>query len=445
MFKEDAMNQFCEIGKSLSSEKDAIKLLEMIINSSINLTSSDAGTIYLVIDGKSKDLSPIRNNSYQDKYLKHAIAKNMSMDSNFEAYTDPVTEKSICGYTAMTGESLRIDNVYNISPDLEYRHYCNYDLKTGYITKSMLSIPMKDHENNVMGVIQLINKKKRKIGKIDYSDKEALKNIITYNYTDELIMNSLGGQAAVALENSLLYRDMQNLLQSYKQQNTQLLILSKKLLKAHEEERRRIAREIHDGPAQSAVNLSLKLEICKRYFQDGEYEKFSREMDNLGNFMRSTSKEIRTIIYDLKPSFLEEGLIKAVESRLGIFMEDTGIEVVFSASGDDSKVEYYLASTVYRIIQGALSNIFKHACAKAVTIDFDISDKSIFIAICDDGKGFDVSELKNKKHPSREGGFGLEGIRERVELIRGNVTIKSALHKGTSIIINIPVLDALIT
>ena len=95
---------------------------------------------------------------------------------------------------------------------------------------------MKDNENNVSGVIQLINKKRNFDTVIDYTSKNCIDNILPYEYTDELIMNSLAGQAAVALQNNILSSEMEKLLQEYMQQNEQLFILSKKVLISHEEE-----------------------------------------------------------------------------------------------------------------------------------------------------------------------------------------------------------------
>ncbi len=433
------LRKFYEIGKSLSSEKDALKLLEMIIDSSMSMTSSDAGTIYLIVDKGTGNWSSIKDKNIPDKLLKFVIAKNMSMDIRLEAFTSEITTTSIFGYTAFSGKSLRIDNAYKIPRNVDYKHNKSFDMKSGYVTRSILSTPMKDHENNVMGVIQLINKKQSKNMILDYTNSASVDSIVPYDYTDELIMNSLAGQAAVVLENSLLYRDMQELLLSYKEQNNQLTFLSTKVIKAHEEERKRIARDIHDGPAQSSVNLSLKVELCKKYFQNGSHEKLVSEMNTLSGAIRDTVKEIRTIIYDLKPSYLDDGLIAALKNRLDVFMENSGIGVTFNVTGVDSRVEYYMTSTLYKIVQETLSNILKHAHAQKVEVDLDIFDREILLTVTDDGMGFDTVKLKSKNRRSLTGGFGLEGIRERVELIRGTMVIDSEPGHGTSIRIRVPI------
>jgi two-component system sensor histidine kinase DegS len=296
---------------------------------------------------------------------------------------------------------------------------------------------MKNHDDNVTGVIQLINKKTSAQTKIDYTDKNQISEIIPFDKNDELIMNSLAGQAAVALDNNLLYQGIQDLLVDYKQQNNHLLFLSKNIMQAHEEERKRIAREIHDGPAQSVANLSLRLEICKKYLKSGKLENLSSEMNNLSASIHSTVKEIRTIIYDLKPSCLENGLISAVQSHIETFSENTRIKINYIHSGNDSAVEYYMTSTIYRIVQEALSNVSKHAEAKNINIGLFITGEKITLSIADDGKGFDVDRLKTKSFDKLKGGFGLEGIRERVELARGCINIDSALGKGTIISLSV--------
>lgn len=435
---QSEVREFYKIGKSLSSEKDTVKLLEMIIDSSMAMTSSDGGTIYLVIDKETGNWSSVKNTQYKDKLLKFVISRNASMDINLQTSTSPITKNSIFGRTILNGKSTRIDDAYNIPPSLNCLHNRKFDLLTGYKTVSVLSIPMKDHEDNIMGVIQLINKKKNKDEKIDYSSSLYRNSIIPYEYKDEMIMESLAGQAAVALENNLLYREMHELLELYKSQNRELEHLSTKILKAHEEERKRIAREIHDGPAQSVANLCLKLELCKKYFEIKNFDKVATEMDELNRSIRASVKEIRSIIYNLKPSYLEDGLFKALENLLHMFMENSGIQPVFNTTGSDSVIEYYLSSTIYRIVQESLSNILKYAEARNVNVDLDIDSKSLTLIIADDGKGFDSSFICQKKPRRLDGGFGIEGMIERVEIVKGTVDIKSAPGKGTKIIIRIP-------
>jgi signal transduction histidine kinase len=438
-YLQSEVTEFYEIGKSLSSEKDTLILFEKIINSSIRMTSSDAGTIFLVIDRDSGSWSTIKDGNYTDKLLKFAIARNMSRNIDLEASTAEIMGESIFGYTVITGRPLRIENAYEIPPSYDYKLNQSYDRSTGYMTRSILTVPMKDHANNVMGVIQLINKKKRRDLLLDSSSPESLENIIPYDFSDELIMNSLAGQAAVALENNLLYRETDRLLDIYRQQNRELEHLSKEILKAHEEERKRIAREIHDGPAQSVVNLSLKLDLCKKFYQMQDDERLTTGFNELNTGIRSAAKEIRTIIYDLKPSYLEDGIVQALANHFEIFGENTGIKVDFRHTSHPAQLEYYLTSTLYRIVQEAFSNIAKHAGATHVKVGLNIGQDGITLDITDNGKGFDIQILRSGNLRSLKGGFGMEGMIERVKLVKGTIDIKSEPGKGTRISIKVPV------
>ncbi|MGI6705038.1 MAG: GAF domain-containing sensor histidine kinase [Clostridia bacterium] len=422
---ESEIKEFYHIGKTLSAEKNPKALLETIIDASMKITGSDAGTIYLVINQDDGKWSFYESHSTEKKLLQFVIAKNNSMPISFEASTCPISWESIYGYTLLTGQPLRIDDAYHIPKDYRYRHNPSYDQMTGYKTRSILSIPMKDHQDRILGIIQLINKKIK--GKI-----------IPYDVKDEMIVYSLAGQAAVALENILLYRDMEDLLRSYKFQNTELQRLSGKILKAHEDERMRIARDIHDGPAQSMANASLKIEIMKKYLQRDMMEDFLRELDELNTNIKHTTKEIRKVIYDLKPSVLEMGLIHALNSHLSVFHNATGIQVNFHHTGDDASLQYYVTSTLYRIIQEATTNIRKHAEATKVDIFLNIGPEKIRLIIADNGKGFNPEDARKKGAEKLMSGFGLEGMKERMTLIQGSLNIDSKPGKGTRLDFIIP-------
>lgn len=431
------IREFYEIGKQLSSERDIFKLFDMIITTSMNITLSDAVTLYLVADKNTGEWSSIVNNDCSNKVMKFVISKNMSINTDYQSFSIPITKKSITGYTAIYGKALRIDNTYSITPEMEYNHDSSFDKLTGYKTVSMLSVPMKDRNNHVTGVIQLINKKKD-MSFVNYRDESWVNKILPFDYFDELTMNSIAGQAAVALENNLLYKNINQLLQQYVEQNEKLTILSGKILKAHEEERKRIAREIHDGPAQSAACLSLKLELCKKQLQNNAYDALALELDKLGEDVRLTVKEIRGIIYDLKPSRLDDGLFTALQNYIETYIDNTGLDVSLKTSGKDADLQYYLLSTIFRIVQEALTNISKHAKASKVSISLKITKAALALEIKDNGRGFDTSKLEQLSREEISSGFGIDGMKERVELINGHIDISSVIGTGTSIKIHVP-------
>lgn len=210
-----------------------------------------------------------------------------------------------------------------------------------------------------------------------------------------------------------------------------------RIIKAQEEERQKVGREIHDGPAQSMSNIVLKAEICERLMAvDQELAK--GEIKILKQLTRNTLQEVRRIIYDLRPMSLDDlGLIPTVTRYISTFLQDTDIEIAFKENGDFSQLQPMVSVTIFRIVQEALSNIKKYSNARNVNIVLRESDQSIKIFIYDNGEGFDMKILEDKK-AKIEGGFGIIGMKERVGLLRGNISIKSDIGKGTEISIEIP-------
>lgn len=210
-----------------------------------------------------------------------------------------------------------------------------------------------------------------------------------------------------------------------------------KIIEAQEDEKSRMARDIHDGPAQSLAHVIMKAELCEKLI-DKDIEKSKTELSNLKNISRNTLKDVRKIIYDLKPMSLDDlGLIPTLERYIMIFQEDTGIKVNIKPTGNLSDLESAIQINIFRIIQESLSNIRKHSKATMATVTIEKTLTRINFSIIDDGIGFDIEEQKNKNNSISEG-FGLVSIRERVELLNGALTISSSHNRGTRISLFIP-------
>ncbi|EGD50947.1 DegS sensor signal transduction histidine kinase [Thermoanaerobacter ethanolicus JW 200] len=207
--------------------------------------------------------------------------------------------------------------------------------------------------------------------------------------------------------------------------------LSVKIIEAQEEERKRIAREIHDGPAQAMANVLLKSELCERLITK-DVEQAKVELKNLKDIVQQSLKEVRKIIYDLRPSALDDlGLIPALSRYIKNFSEETGIAVDFTVLSDYKRLSPEIEITCFRVIQEALTNIKKHSRAKNASVKFEFGMRFISIIIKDDGIGFDKENIGQ--------GYGLMGMKERVEILNGKFEISSFKNKGTQIYISIPV------
>ncbi|MBM7614838.1 sensor histidine kinase [Alkaliphilus hydrothermalis] len=215
----------------------------------------------------------------------------------------------------------------------------------------------------------------------------------------------------------------------------QRAVIGKRIIQAQEEERQRVARDIHDGPAQSLANLIIKSEICEKLI-DIDRTRAKEEIQDLRRFLRDGIKEIRKIIYNLRPMSLEDlGFVPTVQRFVDDFQDETGIQVDFIILSKMPMEDPIKNLAIFRIIQESLNNIRKHAEASLVKIKLEMTPKNILLSIVDNGVGFDVSETAFK--PKKEGGFGLFSIRERVELLNGSFEIKSEINNGTKILVNI--------
>ncbi|MFV8826444.1 sensor histidine kinase [Alkalihalobacterium sp. APHAB7] len=206
-----------------------------------------------------------------------------------------------------------------------------------------------------------------------------------------------------------------------------------KIIEAQEEERRRLSREIHDGPAQMLANVMLRSELIERTYLDKGIDAALIEIRDLRKMVKSSLSEVRRIIYDLRPMALDDlGLIPTLSKYLTTFEERTGIAIRFKSLGKERRLQPRLEVALFRLVQEAVQNAYKHAEPKEVQVKIEIKLNKVIIIVKDDGKGFDQSVKK-------EGSFGLLGMKERVNMLKGQMTIQSKINVGTGIVIEVPI------
>ncbi|MBH5320609.1 sensor histidine kinase [Paenibacillus sp. GSMTC-2017] len=214
-------------------------------------------------------------------------------------------------------------------------------------------------------------------------------------------------------------------------------LLGLKIILAQEEERKRIAREIHDGPAQSLANIVLRTEIAERMIIKQQFELVQGELVDLKSQVRSGLEEIRKIIFNLRPMALDDlGLVPALRKFAQDFEEKSRIRTKFDLTGKEIRMPSAMEAAIYRMVQEAFSNVLKHANASYVSLEINYKQQVISLTIQDNGVGFMVGSVG--KPTSRNSHFGLVGMRERVELIEGRMDIDSKIGQGTKIVIDIP-------
>ncbi|QYR22099.1 sensor histidine kinase [Paenibacillus sp. sptzw28] len=211
-----------------------------------------------------------------------------------------------------------------------------------------------------------------------------------------------------------------------------------KIILAQEEERKRIAREIHDGPAQSLANIVLRTEIAERMLVKKEFQLVQEELIDLKGQVRSGLQEIRKIIFNLRPMALDDlGLVPTLRKYVQDFEEKTKIRTIFDTIGKEMRLPSAMEAGIYRMVQEAFSNALKHANPSYVALDLTYQAQMVKIVVKDNGVGFHVDLIESRAKDSAH--FGLIGMRERVELLEGRMEIESAINEGTKVTIHIPI------
>jgi HD-GYP domain-containing protein (c-di-GMP phosphodiesterase class II) len=200
------LTELTSVGVALSTERNLLALLDMILTQARRITSSDAGSLYLVERG---------DNGSTPTTLRFRLAQNYTLkDLPFHESTVPIDHSSLAGYTAATGEPLVIEDVYLLPNDVSYRQNRSFDEKFGYRTKSMLVIPMRTHRDEIIGVLQLINRKRER--EVVLASNDVIEQqVLAYDQQSVELVTALTSQAAVAIENSLLYEDIERLFEGF--------------------------------------------------------------------------------------------------------------------------------------------------------------------------------------------------------------------------------------
>jgi two-component system sensor histidine kinase DegS len=210
-----------------------------------------------------------------------------------------------------------------------------------------------------------------------------------------------------------------------------------RVIEAQEAERQRLARQIHDGPAQSLTNLILQAEICERLF-DTDPVQARMELGNLKNTVNATFQKIRDFILTLRPMMLDDlGLVPTLKQYIQDFEEKTGLSVNYTVMGRETRLPPHNEVTIFRVIQELLTNISKHAHASHVQVSLDFQEGAVVASVEDDGSGFDASEAQSTSLQRK--GLGLATIRERTDMLGGKVQIESRLGRGTKVRLQVPI------
>jgi signal transduction histidine kinase len=266
------------------------------------------------------------------------------------------------------------------------------------------------------------------VGVLEILNKEGDEG---FNEEDKNWLEKIGSQAAIALENARLYQNLRN--------------EQERIIKAQEEVRHQLARDLHDGPAQILSLIIMNVDVTRRLLERQRFETVRSELDLLEDLGRQANREIRNLLFELRPIILESrGLLPAIyayheqlsksisHSRFHLEIQELPITL-------KDKV----ANNIFSIIQEALTNIRKHAESSDIWIRVWCDESDLRFEIEDNGKGFDVRRMTDSY--DERGSFGMLNMHERASILNGRLTIQSPsprTEKGTLIQGAVPIADA---
>ncbi len=228
------------------------------------------------------------------------------------------------------------------------------------------------------------------------------------------------------------------LLEQSQQMQEQLRLLSRQLLSAQEEERKKISRELHDVIAQTLTSINVRLAALRKEATlntkgiEQSIERTQKLVEDSVNIVHRFARELRPTVLD------DLGLIPALHSYMKTFQAETGIRVSITAPGTVEKVNGDKRTVLYRVAQEALTNTARHAHATQAEVRFEVVDGAVAMRISDNGKGFQLERLAQARRTRR---LGLLGMKERLEMVGGNFEVSSEPGKGTTVLAQIPLLD----
>ena len=243
------------------------------------------------------------------------------------------------------------------------------------------------------------------------------------------LLGSLANLVAVAVENTLL-------LDRLKGQEESLEGLIRKTLNTQEEERRRVARELHDETSQVLHGVMMNIEFLETQAVDSGNEDLVARLEAVKALAEQAGKNLDKVMFDLRPALLDElGLVAALRWSLAQARDAFGVDIEFEPA-EIGRMSEVMEMVAFRIVQEAVSNCVKHAEAQHTSVDLRVEDDELRIEVKDDGVGFDANEAAVRGRTGEAA--GLLGMRERAELLGGRLVVTSVKGSGTTVLAEIP-------
>lgn len=370
-----------EIGQALSSNLDLYSLLNDIKLHAPEVVGAERCSIF-TLDNKRNELV-------------------LDIPGDEREFRIP-TDRGIAGWVATHGIPQIVNDV-----EQDPRWYNGIGREVDFITRSLVCVPMRV-KGRVIGVVQLLNKR----------DGQE------FTEQDVQLLSTLASQAGIAIENARLYR-------SLKQERD-------RLLSKEEEVRHTIARDLHDGPAQSLSAIAMNIEFIKKLLV-AMPDRVAPELDTLAELVVKTTHDIRTLLFELRPLGLEtQGLLSTLQQYVSRWRDPSGrgTQLRLEAPPTLPRLSHEVEAATFIILQEAVNNARKHAEATEITIYIYEEEDHLVASVRDRGRGFDVA-ITEANYATR-GSLGLVNMKERACLIGSELRLRSIPGEGTTVELRIP-------
>jgi signal transduction histidine kinase len=379
-----ALTVLQDVARNLTSELDLNKLLRKILHSAVTVLKASAGSL-LLWDEATNELVFVVTDGGAGEALE---GQRMSAD------------RGIAGWVFTHRQP---DIVHDVRSD--ERFYRTIDESLGYRTSSLITVPMITKGQGI-GVLQVLNKNSGE--RFDPNDRD--------------ILYALAGQAAIAIMNARLYQEVRD--------------EKDRIIALEEEVRKELARDFHDGPAQTLAAMIMSIELVETV-PEPISESVATGLAELRTMAAKTLHQVRNMIFELRPVMLKtQGLEPALHSYVERLREAEEMNIHLNVEGLEERLPTRLEEICFSIIQEAINNVKRHANEENVWLAAIRRGNEFRVIVKDDGEGFDLAELE--KSYDRQGKLGLLSMRERAEMIGGRLSVKSVPGEGTTVTLNVP-------
>jgi signal transduction histidine kinase len=389
----DGLMALSRVSAAISGLHELDDILRIGLDNVLNIMNGTVGGIML-LDEPSQMLFYRVYHGLSDKYAQEVHLK---------------IGEGIAGKVAQSGRAVLLEDISS-EPNAAW-----IDLVRLEGLKAFISVPLRA-KDNVLGVMNVASHVPRRFTKEDVH-----------------LLHSIGDQLGIAIEQAGLHERL-------RKARERLRKLARQNLVAEEEERRRIARELHDETSQSLSGIALQLEAlmemaAKSGNQDAELIARLKKVQSL---TVQVHKEVSRVISNLHPSVLDTlGLVAAVRQHAKNSLQPLNINVTIEVKGTEMRFPPDVEAALFRVIQGSFGNIIEHSKAKNASIVLVYQPDEFSLSISDDGQGFDVSRLTDVEESGR--GRGLFSMRERIGSLGGTSGVESKIGAGTTVWAKIPI------